>query len=86
MNHTCFPKKDHLPDWARPDNKVTKNDRVELSPPHNTEQLDKNYTYVSKQDHTWPTLECIPLTLSMLPFISLLQFFLQENTVYIFEK
>jgi len=24
VNHTRFPKEDHLPDWARRDNKVTK--------------------------------------------------------------
>ena len=30
MNHTRFPKEDHLADWARRrDNKVTKGDRVE---------------------------------------------------------
>ena len=29
MNHTRFPKEDHLPDWARRDNKDTKGDRVE---------------------------------------------------------
>ena len=29
MNHICFSKEEHLPDWARPDNKVTKGDRVE---------------------------------------------------------
>jgi len=29
VNHTRFPKDDHLPDWARQDNKVTKGDRVE---------------------------------------------------------
>ena len=29
VNHTRFPKDDHLPDWARWDNKVTKGDRVE---------------------------------------------------------
>jgi len=29
VNHTRFPKEDHLPDWARWDNKVTKGDRVE---------------------------------------------------------
>jgi len=29
VNHTRFPKEDHLPDWARRDNKVTKCDRVE---------------------------------------------------------
>jgi len=28
---TCFLKEDHLPDWARGDNKVTKGDRVEYS-------------------------------------------------------
>jgi len=28
VNHTRFPKEDHLPDWARRDNKVTKGDRV----------------------------------------------------------
>ena len=29
VNHTRFPKEDHLPDGARQDNKVTKGDRVE---------------------------------------------------------
>ena len=29
VNHTRFPKEDHLPDWARWDNKVTKGDRAE---------------------------------------------------------
>ena len=29
MNHTRFPKDNHLPDWARQDNKVTKGDRVQ---------------------------------------------------------
>ena len=29
MNHTRFPKEDHLPDRAHRDNKVTKGDRVE---------------------------------------------------------
>jgi len=29
MNHIRFPKEDHLPDWARRDNKVTKGDLVE---------------------------------------------------------
>jgi len=29
VNHTRFPKEDHLPDWARGDHKVTKSDRVE---------------------------------------------------------
>ena len=29
MNHTRFPKEDHLSDWARRDDKVTKGDRVE---------------------------------------------------------
>ena len=28
MNHIRFPKEDHLPDWARRDNKVTKRDRA----------------------------------------------------------
>ena len=28
VNHIRFPKEDHLPDWARRDNKVTKGDRV----------------------------------------------------------
>ena len=29
MNHTRFPKEDHLPDWARRDNEVAKGDCVE---------------------------------------------------------
>jgi len=29
VNHTHIPKEDHLPDWARLDNKVTKGDRAE---------------------------------------------------------
>jgi len=32
VNHTRFPKENHLPDWARRDNKVTKGDRVEQDP------------------------------------------------------
>jgi len=30
VDHTRFPEEDHVPDWARRDNKVTKGDRVEL--------------------------------------------------------
>jgi len=29
VNHTRFPKEDHLPDWARRDNKIMKGDSVE---------------------------------------------------------
>ena len=29
VNHTRFPKEDHLADWARRDNKVTKGDRLD---------------------------------------------------------
>ena len=29
MNHTRFPKEDHLPNWERRDNKVTKGEYVE---------------------------------------------------------
>jgi len=29
LNHTRFPKEDHLPDWASRDNLVKKGDRVE---------------------------------------------------------
>ena len=29
MNHTRFPKEDHLPDWARRDNHVKKGDRID---------------------------------------------------------
>jgi len=29
VNHTRFPKEDHLPNWERRDNKVTKGDRVQ---------------------------------------------------------
>ena len=29
MNHTRFPKEEHLPDWERRDNKDTKGNRVE---------------------------------------------------------
>ena len=44
MNHTRFPKEDHLPDWARRDNKITKGDRVEqdcqpLAPVQNSATL-----------------------------------------------
>ena len=34
VNHTCFPKEDHLPDWARRDNKVTKGERVDWDGGH----------------------------------------------------
>ena len=30
MNHTRFPKKDHLPDWARRNKQVKKGDGVEF--------------------------------------------------------
>jgi len=30
VNHTCFPKEDNLPECARRDNKVTKDDYVEI--------------------------------------------------------
>jgi len=30
MNHTRYPKEDHLPDWARRYNKVTKGDRADI--------------------------------------------------------
>jgi len=33
VNHTRFPKEDHLPDWARRDNKDTKGDRAEKVSP-----------------------------------------------------
>jgi len=29
VNHTRFPKEDHLSDWAHRDDQVTKGDRVE---------------------------------------------------------
>jgi len=40
VNHTRFQKEDHLPDWARRDNKVTKGDRVE--------PLFKDNTYTAR--------------------------------------
>jgi len=30
VNYTRFPKEDHVPNWERRDNKVTKSDRAEL--------------------------------------------------------
>ena len=30
VNHTHFPKEDHLPYWARRDNQVKKGDRVQF--------------------------------------------------------
>jgi len=30
--HTRFPEEDHLPEWARRQNKVTKDDRVDTEP------------------------------------------------------
>jgi len=32
VNHTCFPKEDQLPDWARRDYRVRKGDRVGRDP------------------------------------------------------
>ena len=29
VNQTRFPKEDHLPDWVRRNNKVTKGDRLD---------------------------------------------------------
>ena len=46
MNHTRFPKEDHLPDWARRDNKDTKGGRVYVST-RRTEATD-----IQPQDNT----------------------------------
>ena len=43
MNHTCYPKKDHLPYWARRDNKITKGDRVELFTGLGRHRLNREY-------------------------------------------
>ena len=48
MNHTRFPKEDHLPDWARRDNKDTKGDRVYNTPA----------TYVSSAIEWISNLQC----------------------------
>jgi hypothetical protein len=34
VNHTRFPKEDHLPDWARRDNQIKKGDPVECATHH----------------------------------------------------
>jgi len=31
LNHTHFPKEDHLPDWARQDNQVKKDGQIEYN-------------------------------------------------------
>jgi len=36
VNHTRFPKEDHLPDWERRDNQVKKGDRGECFAINNT--------------------------------------------------
>jgi len=43
VNHTRFPKEDHLPDWARRDSKVTKGDRVEAK--QNSEKTRETLGY-----------------------------------------
>ena len=50
MNHTRFPVEDHLPDWARRDNKVTKGDRVE------SEQYE--YFVSCETEYRWVTMNC----------------------------
>ena len=45
MNHNRFPKEDHLPDWARRNNKVTKGDRVESV--HTEENLYMQFYCIS---------------------------------------
>jgi len=50
VNHTRFPKKDHLPDWARRDNTVTKGDRVEAA----------TYTTNTRHEHPTPSSEFEP--------------------------
>jgi len=43
VNHTRFPKEDHLPDWARRDNRDTKGDRAERAL-SGLQNPDKNVT------------------------------------------
>ena len=47
MNHTRFPKEDHLPDSALRDNKVTKGDRVERISVALHSQLDTQLPHVN---------------------------------------
>ena len=41
MNHIRFPKEDHLPDWARRDNQVKKNDRVHIEEENDNLQTEQ---------------------------------------------
>jgi len=56
VNHTRFPKEDHLPDWARRDNKVTKGDRVEYIPRNIFPEDDQRtalYTFPNRNLYSW---------------------------------
>jgi len=44
VNHIRFPKENHLPDWARRDNKVTKGDRLSVKVKENVFYHPRNQT------------------------------------------
>ena len=46
VNHTRFPKEDHLPDWARRDYQVKKGDRVHPLPVFFCHMFRSSYVYV----------------------------------------
>jgi len=46
VNHARFPKEDHLPDWARRDNKVTTRDRVD-----DVDKIHVDIFYMKKSLH-----------------------------------
>ena len=60
MNHTGFPKEDHLPNWARRDIKVTKGDRVEEVM---TASLPKSHEEYKKDLSTAAINICVTATL-----------------------
>jgi len=47
VNHTHFPEEDHLPDWARRDNKDTKGDRADY--------VNNSLTPIHIADSPWVT-------------------------------
>jgi len=60
VSHTRFPKEDHLPDWARRDNKVTKDDRVGYFCLTNIKDITSKSKHTAKYPNLLSVMRTVP--------------------------
>jgi len=72
VNHTRFPKEDHLPDWARRNNQVKKGDRVDAQRVHLYTQItSKLLPIINNNNFTWQASGHAVLRMKSSLFISI---------------